>query len=60
MGPNSDPLALNGGYYLNKTSVHSNGAVNHIATSRGLAVFFQSTRDIVSGKMASEITVAIA
>ena len=59
MGPNTDPLAQNGAYYLNATTVHANGQVNHIASSGGLAAFFQSTRDIVTGKTASEITVAI-
>ncbi len=59
MGPNTDPLAQNGAYYLNNTTVHANGQVNHIASSGGLAAFFQSTRDIVTGKTAAEITVAI-
>jgi hypothetical protein len=59
MGPTKDPLAQNGAYYLNAATVHANGLVNHIATSGGLAAFFQSTHDIVTGKTASEITVAI-
>ncbi len=59
-GTGNDPLAQNGSYYLNASTVHSNGLVNHLATSGGLAMFFQNSRDIVAGKLASEITVAIA
>ena len=59
LGPNKDPLAKNGAYYFNAATVHANGQINHLATSGGLAAFFQSTRDIVTGKSAGEITVAI-
>jgi hypothetical protein len=58
-GTGNDPLAQNGPYYLNASTVHSNGLVNHLATSGGLALFFQNSRDIVAGKTASEISVAI-
>ena len=59
MGPNTDPLAQNGAYYFNATTVHANGQVNHVASGGGLAAFFQSTHDIVTGKTAGEVTVAI-
>jgi hypothetical protein len=59
MGPNTDPLAQNGAYYLNASTVHANGLVNHIAASGGLATIFLSTRDIVTSKAASATFVSI-
>ena len=59
MGTSKNPQALNGSYFLNASTVHANGGVNHIATSGGLAVFFQSIHDIVTGKTPSEVTVSI-
>jgi hypothetical protein len=58
-GPNQDPHAQNGSYYLNAATVHANGGVNHLASSGGLAMFFQGAHDIITGKTAAEITVAI-
>ena len=59
LGTGQVPQAQNGSYYLNAATVHANGGANHIATSGGMAMFFQSIHDIVTGKTASEVTVSL-
>jgi hypothetical protein len=60
LGTSASGQDLNGAYHLTAATVHASGYVNHLATSGGLALFFQGSKDIVTGKKVGETTVAIS